>query len=81
MNTMPDVVDASAQLRLQFLGRDVTLPSVMASDPAHDPNALPVEALKKPHVLSTDGIYNPAFLGSHHHTKAARARATRKQSS
>ena len=56
---MPDVVDASAQLRLQFLGRDVMLPSVMASDPAHDPNdALPVEALKKPHVLST---YNPAF--------------------
>ena len=53
---MPDVVDA--QLRLQFLGRDVMLPSVMASDPAHDPNALPVEALKKPHVLST---YNPAF--------------------
>ncbi len=53
---MPDVVDA--QLRLQFLGRDVMLPSVMASDPAHDPNALPVEALKKPHVLS---IYNPAF--------------------
>ncbi len=30
----------------------------MASDPAHDPNALPVEALKKPHVLS---IYDPAF--------------------
>jgi hypothetical protein len=56
---MPDVVDA--QLRLQFLGRDVMLPSVMASDPADDPNALPVEALKKPHhdVLS---IYNP--LGS-----------------
>jgi hypothetical protein len=54
MNIMPDVVDA--QLRLQFLGRDVMLPSVMASDPAHDPNALPVEALKKPHVLS---IYNP----------------------
>ena len=56
---MPDVVDA--RLRLQFLGRDhVMLPSVMASDPAHDPNALqvPVEALKKPHVLS---IYNPAF--------------------
>ena len=55
---MPDVVDA--QLCLQFLGRDasVVLPSVMASDPAHDPNALPVEALKKPHVLST---YNPAF--------------------
>jgi hypothetical protein len=52
----------------------------MASDPAsaHDPNALPVEALKKPHVLS---IYNPTFLGGHHHTKAARARATRKQSS
>ena len=46
--------------RLQFLGRDVMLPSVMASDPAHDPtrNALPVGALKKPHVLS---IYNPAF--------------------
>ncbi len=42
------------------LGRDVVLPSVimMASDPAHDPNALPVEALKKPHILST---YNPAF--------------------
>ena len=53
---MPDVVDA--QLRLQFLGRDEMLPSVMASDPAHDPNALPVEALKKPHILST---YNPAF--------------------
>jgi hypothetical protein len=61
-----------AQLRLQFLGRDVMLPSVMASDPAHDPNTFPqpqphwqpnlepepVEALKKPHVLST---YNPAF--------------------
>ncbi len=49
MNIMPDVVDA--QLRLQFLGRDVMLPSVMASDPAHDPNALPVEALKKPHAV------------------------------
>ncbi len=37
-----------------------SLPNVMASDPAHpsDPNALPVEALKKPHVLST---YNQAF--------------------
>ena len=58
MSIMPDVVDA--QLCLQFLGRDVMLqvPSVMASDPAHDPNALPVEALKKPHVLS---INNPAF--------------------
>ena len=62
MNIMPDVVDA--QLRLQFLGRDVMLPSVtyihwhLASDPAHDPNALPVEALKEPHVLST---YNPTF--------------------
>ena len=56
MNIMPDVVDA--QLRLQFLGRDVMLPSVMASDPAHDPNTFPVEALKKPHILS---IYNPAF--------------------
>ena len=46
MNIMPDVVDA--QLRLQFLGRDVMLqvPSVMASDHAHDPNAPPVEALK-----------------------------------
>ena len=44
MNIMPDVVDA--QLRLQFLGRDAMLPSVMASDPAHDPNALPVGALK-----------------------------------
>ncbi len=50
MNIVPDVVDA--QLRLQFLGRDVTLPSVMASDPAHDPNALPVEALKKPLMFS-----------------------------
>ena len=51
MSIMPDVVDA--QLRLQFLGRDVMLPSVMASDPAHwhDPNALPVEALKKPHCM------------------------------
>ena len=46
------------QLCLQFLGRDVMLPSVMASDPAHDPNAFPVEALKKPHVLSS---YNPEF--------------------
>ena len=48
MNIMPDVVDA--QLRLQFLGRDVMLPShgVMASDPAHDSNALPVEALPQP---------------------------------
>jgi hypothetical protein len=61
MSTVPDVVDAQLR-RLQpesrFLGRDVMLPSVMASDPAsaHDPNALPVEALKKPHVLS---IYNP----------------------
>jgi hypothetical protein len=36
------------------------LPSVMASDPAHDPNALPVEALKKPHVLSIYNL-NPAF--------------------
>ena len=45
MNIMPDVVDAHWQLRLQFLGRDVMLPSVMASDPAHDPNALPVEAV------------------------------------
>ncbi len=55
---MPDVVDA--QLRL---GRDdVMLPSVMASDPAHhdDPNAFPVEALKKPHALSS-GTYKPAF--------------------
>ncbi len=53
-----DVVDSQPELRLQFLDRDVMLPSVMASDPAHDPNALPVDALKKPHVL---GIYNPAF--------------------
>ena len=53
---MPDVVDA--QLRLQFLGRDAMLPSVVASDPAHDPNTFPVESLKEPHVLST---YNPAF--------------------
>ncbi len=52
-----DIVDA--QLRLQFLGRDEMLPSVMmASDPAHDPNASPVEARTKPRVLST---YNPAF--------------------
>ena len=59
---MPDVVDAqcspSFKVRLQFLGRDEMLPSVMASDPAHDPNTFPVEALKKPHVLS---IYDPAF--------------------
>ncbi len=36
--TVMDIVDA--QLRLQFLGRDVMLqvPNVMASDPAHDPN-------------------------------------------
>ncbi len=78
---MPDVVDA--QLRLQFLGRDVMLPSVMAmlvaSDPAHDPNALPLEALKKPHVLS---IYNPgpAFRAIQKQL-LARARATHKQSS
>ena len=32
--------------------------SVVASDPAHDPNAFPMESLKEPHVLST---YNPAF--------------------
>ncbi len=58
MNIMPDVVDA--QPRLQFLGRDAMLPSVMAIDPgpAHDPNALLAKTLKKPHVLST---YNPAF--------------------
>ncbi len=57
---MPDVVDAQLRLHWQFLGhgRDVMLTSVFASDPAHDPNAPPVEALKKPHVLS---IYNPAF--------------------
>ncbi len=57
MPVMMDIVDA--QLRLQFLGRDVMLLSVpvMASDPAHDPNTLPVvEALKKPHVLSTYSI-------------------------
>ncbi len=56
MNIMPVMGIVDAQLRLQFLGRDVMLPSapVMASDPAHDPNTLPVvEALKKPHVLST----------------------------
>jgi hypothetical protein len=33
MNIMPDVVDA--QLRLRFLGGDVMLPSVMASDSVH----------------------------------------------
>ena len=44
---MPDVV--YAQLRLQFLGRDAMLPSVVASDPEHDPNAFPVESLKEPH--------------------------------
>jgi hypothetical protein len=78
MNIMPDVVDA--QLRLQFLGRDVMLPSVMASDPTHDPNALSVEALKKPHVqvLSTQA-YNPAFRAIQ--KCSARARATREQSS
>jgi hypothetical protein len=62
-----DIVDA--QLRLQFLGRHVMLQSsecqcdgeslaTQPSDPAHDPNAVPVEALKKPHVPST---HNPAF--------------------
>jgi hypothetical protein len=60
MNNMPDVEDA--QLRLQFLGRKCDASECdgdsLASDPAHDPNALLVEALKKPHVLS---IYNPAF--------------------
>ncbi len=55
---MPGVVDAQLQVRLQFLDRDVMLPSVMASDPDHDPSAVPVEALKKPHVLST---CNPEF--------------------
>ena len=37
VTVMNGVVDA--QLRLQFLrlGRDMMLPSVMASDPAHDP--------------------------------------------
>ena len=34
------------------------LSSVVASDPAHDANALSVEALKQPHVLSS---YNPTF--------------------
>jgi hypothetical protein len=69
MSIMPDVVDAhchratgSFASRLHFLGRDVMLPSVMTGDrdPAHDPNlnTFPVEALKKPHVLST---YTPAF--------------------
>ncbi len=53
---MPDVVDA--QLRLQFPGRRAAMPpSVVASDPAHDPDAPPVESLKEPqapsHVLST----------------------------
>jgi hypothetical protein len=56
---VPDAVDA--QLRLQFLSRAAMLPSVVASDPAHDPDAFPVESLKEPqapsHVLST---YNPA---------------------
>ncbi len=49
MNIMPDVVDA--QLRLQFLGRDVMLPSVMASDPAHDPNTFSVEALIRANLI------------------------------
>ncbi len=51
MSIMPDVADA--QLRLWFLGRDVMLPSVMASDPAHcgmmiRMHKFRVEALKKP---------------------------------
>ena len=59
MKMVPDVVTVDAQLCLQFLGQDEMPPSVMASDQAaHDANAPPVEALKKPHVLST---YNPAF--------------------
>ncbi len=57
---MPDVVDA--QLRLEFLGRDVMFPSVMASDPAHDPKALPVEALKKPHVLTVQMLRSSQHL-------------------
>jgi hypothetical protein len=57
---MPDVVDASARLRVQFLGRDAMLPNlkVLASDLVRDANAPPVEALKQPHGHSS---YNPAF--------------------
>ncbi len=72
---MLNVVDAQLRLQFRVLGRDVMLPSVMASDPAHDPNALPVEALKKPHVqvLSIQSL-QPSIAS---HTKAARARAER----
>ena len=54
---MSYVVDA--QLRLQFFGRDAMLPSVVAGDPAHDPNAFPpVESLKGPdrHSESMGGV-------------------------
>ncbi len=61
MNIVPDVVDAQLRLQLLRVGRDEMLPSVMASDPAHDPNMIfPVEALKKPHVLRLS-TYKPAF--------------------
>jgi hypothetical protein len=88
---MPDVVARDAQLqvrlRVQFLGRDVVLPSlsVMASGPAHDPNlnALLVEALKKGSSCSQPEHLQPSIPSRH--TKAARlgARATHtsKQSS
>ncbi len=68
-----------AQLRLQLLGRDEMLPSVMASDPAHC--MIRIHFLwKKPHVQSSQHL-QPSIPS---HTKAARARRatrTRKQSS
>jgi hypothetical protein len=77
-----------AQPRLQFLGRDVMLPNVMASDPAHDPNlnALPVEALFKDSEASCSqhlqpSIQVPSHMWTHTNLKAVRARAIRRQSS
>ena len=78
---MPDVVDASAQLRLQLLGRDEMLPSpsVMASDPAHDRNTFPVDSFGSAEEAPCSQLLLQPRIPSY--TKAARARATRTQSS
>jgi hypothetical protein len=40
------------------IGRDAMFPSVMASDSAHNPNALPVGSLQQPQIFR---IHNPTF--------------------
>ena len=69
-------------LHWQHLGRDPMLPIVVASDPAHDANAPPVEALAE--VASCSQQLQPRSLRSTSipsHAKEARERAPRKQSS